>query len=117
MVYAFRILCKNKARQHRKLGRILQSWSQLQEEAHYLDTQASMLVEKKHADATAAAQSNGTEPPPPLHTLPAPPQVYQWYTLKWTTYFMLRHLMCGFELELCEYTGSLLQAFLLGLVC
>jgi hypothetical protein len=100
IVYAFRILCKNKARQHRKLGRILQSWSQLQEEAHYLDSQATLIVENRHVAATKAAQAAGRPPPPPLHTLPSPPQLYQWYTLKWTIYFMLRHLLCGFELDL-----------------
>jgi hypothetical protein len=97
ILYAFRILCKNNARQHRKLGRIVQSWSQLQEEAHYLDSQASVIVENRHVAATNAAQANGTAPPP---ALTPPPQVYQWYTLKWTIYFMLRHLLCGFELEL-----------------
>ena len=94
ILYAFRVLCKNKARQHRKLGRILQSWSQLQEEAHYLDTQATRVVEEQHvADLT---KPNVVKP---IRMKP-PPQVYQYYTLKWTTYFMLRHLLCGFELEL-----------------
>ena len=100
MLYAFRILSKNQSRQHRKLGRILQSWSQLQEEAHYLDTQVSLKVEERHTAATKAATEAGEKPPPPLQTLPPPPQVYTWYTLQWTAYFMIRHLLIGFELEL-----------------
>eukprot|EP01048_Picozoa_sp_COSAG05_P001395 COSAG05_NODE_47_length_24712_cov_26.673844_11_plen_839_part_00 len=98
MLYAFRVLCKNRSRQHRKLARILQSFAHLQEEAAYLDQKANELASHntgsdKHESQERSETSGNASQSVVLG-------VYAAYTIQWTTYFMIRHLVCGFKLGL-----------------
>eukprot|EP01049_Picozoa_sp_SAG25_P010183 SAG25_NODE_1086_length_4076_cov_1.856676_6_plen_82_part_00 len=71
------VLSKNRARQHRKLARLLQSFAHLQEEALYLDQKSFGIAEASSQTGAIDSSSTATD-------------MFSAYTLQWTTRFMVR---------------------------